>query len=148
VDAQLELLEELALLARGGEEHHWDPLGARVRSETTQHLEPIHCGQFEIEQHHRWQGAVVEQAIGIGARTEEEVQRLGPIPYDRQAVGEVMLPQDMECQVYIIWIIFHQQNINVVFSQAVPLHRLRQSGSRMVQEPSTRRAWSKEEVKR
>src|SRR5574337_1556347 len=59
-------------------------------------------------------GAMLDLAVGIGAGTEEKLQRLGPVPDDRNKVAEVVLFQGMERQFHIVGVILDQQDFHQV----------------------------------
>ena len=78
----------------------------RVGLDPPQHFEAVHFGHFQVEENQLQ--AVFAAAVRIGARAEDEVERLGPVAYYLDALGEVGLLQGAERQFHIVGVIFGQ----------------------------------------
>src|SRR5690349_19925762 len=76
-----------------------------------QHFDAVDHGQLDIKKDQLWRTV---GAVEVPASTENEVKRILAVLYPDQVVGKVTLSQRSYRQFGVGWIIFHQQNINVL----------------------------------
>src|SRR6266571_8245469 len=79
VGSQPVTLRDVTFLARRGEHNHRDHPSMRVGLDPPQHFEAVHFRHFQVEENQLQ--AVFAAAVRIGARAEDEVERLGPVAY-------------------------------------------------------------------
>ena len=105
IDAQTITLDDVPLLFGRGEHHHRYMPGLRIVLDLTQHLQPVHFRELQIQQDHP--RAFLQAPAVVGARAEDELQRLGAVSDDMDPVRDVVLPQRTEGQLRVIGIIFN-----------------------------------------
>jgi hypothetical protein len=63
---------------------------------------------------------VIDSAPCIRASAKDVLQRFRPIAHDVDAAGEVVLFQDVERQLDVVGIVFHQQDFDRIFGYGRP----------------------------
>ena len=85
-------------------------LGARIALDPLEHFQPVHLGQFQVEQDHL--GRVLDLARGVRAFAENELQRLRAVAGDLDAIRELGFAQGAQRQFQVLRVVFDQQDFN------------------------------------
>ena len=101
VNVQVIAFHDVAFLGGGGKNHDWDRSGPRVGLDGAEHFDPIDEWRFQMQLDQS--GGVLDLAVGISARTEQEVEGLGSIANDVDVAGDFVLLERVECQSHIVW---------------------------------------------
>ncbi len=103
--------EPIRVLLRGGEHYHRQEARPLIGADRRQHLQAVHPGHLQIEQHHRRQPAL---APGMRATGEEPVERIDAIIDPHHRIGDAGLGEGAHGQLGVVVVVLREQDRFVV----------------------------------
>src|SRR5882672_8338485 len=111
---ELVALHHVAVFFRGGHDHDGNHLGAFIRLDAAQDLQPVDFRKLEVKQHNP--GAILDVPVRIGTRCEDEMQRLLTVLDTMHVVRHIFLLERTKGHFGVLVIVLDQKDFDFVIT--------------------------------